>query len=222
MFHVKHILVLFLLNYPLVSFSQVNFKLEDKDFIPSSPIDSALLQKVDQELSGKATTTQEKSFFYWSCFLRRYPEKFLKEIIIPFTAKFPEVNGEEAESLKQDLKDLRPLSIFSFNKLLRDASFEHASDLSKKSGPISHTGSDGRGFSTRMQHFGFKKCASENIYTGKNDGLLALIMLLLDIGLENPGHRKNILNPNHVQMGVSIRPHHTDSRIVLVQVLGCG
>lgn len=220
MFHVKHLWVLFLLT-PSVLFSQASFKLEDKDFSPNMQLDSGLAIYVDQELIGKGFTVQEKSFFYWSCHLRKYPEKFLKEIVIPFTAKFPEVNGREAESLKQDLMNINSLPVFSFNQLLREAALEHASDLSLKNGQISHTGSDGRGFPSRMQHFGVKKCASENIYTGKNDGLLALIMLLLDIGLETPGHRKNILNPNHVLMGVSIRPHQSAQRIILVQVLGC-
>jgi uncharacterized protein YkwD len=72
-----------------------------------------------------------------------------------------------------------------------------------------------------MKMGGVTKCAAENIYTGKNDGLLALIMLLLDIGLESAGHRKNILNPNLVNMGLSIRPRKDAEGIILVQVFGC-
>jgi uncharacterized protein YkwD len=72
-----------------------------------------------------------------------------------------------------------------------------------------------------MKAGGVTKCAAENIYTGKNDGLLALIMLLLDIGLDPAGHRKNILNPGLTQMGISIRPHKSNQRIILVQIFGC-
>ena len=46
-------------------------------------------------------------------------------------------------------------------------------------------------------------------------------MLLLDVGLEPAGHRKNILNPNFGYMGLSIRPHASGQRIILVQVFGC-
>lgn len=219
MFHVKHIWI-FLVLCPLFARSQAYFKLEDKNFTPYVPVDSSILKHVERELSRKPFTEQEKQFFYWSCFLRKNPDRFLKEIIIPFTATFPEVNGKEAESLKSDLRGIGSLALFSSQPVLREMAIEHALDLSG-SNKISHNSSDGRGFSARIQSFGFRKCASENIYTGKNDGLLALIMLLLDIGLENPGHRKNILNPNHVAMGVSIKPHQKEQRIVLVQILGC-
>jgi uncharacterized protein YkwD len=43
----------------------------------------------------------------------------------------------------------------------------------------------------------------------------------LDIGLESAGHRKNILNPNLVNMGLSIRPRKDAEGIILVQVFGC-
>jgi uncharacterized protein YkwD len=104
---------------------------------------------------------------------------------------------------------------------LADLAFEHASDLAENNKQISHTDSRGRSFAQRMKLGGVTKCAAENIYTGKNDGLLALIMLLLDIGLETAGHRKNILGPNFANMGLSIRPHTSGKRIILVQVFGC-
>ena len=87
---------------------------------------------------------------------------------------------------------------------------------------ISHSGSDGRNFSNRIRFSSYKKCASENIYTGKNDPLLSLIMLLLDIGYESKGHRKNLLSPTFLEMGVSIKQHRTKQRVLLVQEFGCG
>jgi hypothetical protein len=220
MFHVKHSWLLLIFT-PLFIFSQGNFKIEDKDFAHNCLVDSVVFKHVERELRGKGLTENEKAFFYWSCYVRKYPNKFLTEIIIPFTANFPEVNGLEVESLKLELRNLKSIPMFSFDLFLRQASMEHANDLSQRSAPISHMGSDGTGFSSRMQRFGIRKCASENIYTGKNDGLLALIMLLLDIGVESLGHRKNILNPNHLLMGVSIKSHRFEQRSVLVQVLGC-
>ena len=110
--------------------------------------------------------------------------------------------------------------LFEFSQLARDAAKEHATDLSSST-KLSHNSSDGRSFSQRIRINGITKCAGENIYTGKEEGLLALIMLLLDIGIETAGHRKALLSPNYVQMAPAFYPHQTESRSILVQVFTC-
>jgi hypothetical protein len=220
MFHVKHFLfILFLL--PMLVAAQAQFSLQDKKFSPSVELDQQLLEYVNMQIKGRALTEQEKQFFYWSNFLRLYPKRFSSEIIGSFLSTFPEAKGREAESLKKELLSLSPLPKYNFSVQLADLALEHASDLSDNANQISHVDSKGRTFPERMKMGGVTKCAAENIYTGKNDGLLALIMLLLDIGLEPAGHRKNILNPNLVNMGLSIRPHKNGESIILVQVFGC-
>jgi uncharacterized protein YkwD len=179
------------------------------------------MEYVSEQIKGKGLTDEEKRFFYWSNFLRQYPKRFNQEIIDAFLKEFPEAKGKEAESLRKELLSLSALSKYKFSDLLADLSLEHANDLSENSSQISHNDSKGRSFAQRMKLGGVTKCAAENIYTGKNDGLLALIMLLLDIGLESAGHRKNILNPSFTNMGLSIRPHQTGQSIILVQIFGC-
>ena len=220
MFHVKHFLfILFLL--PMLVAGQAQFSLQDKKFSPSVEVDQQLLEYVNLQIKGRGLTEQEKQFFYWSNFLRLYPKRFSSEILGSFLSTFPEAKGKEAESLKKELLSLTPLPKYNFSVQLADLALEHASDLSDNANQISHVDSKGRTFPQRMKMGGVTKCAAENIYTGKNDGLLALIMLLLDIGLESAGHRKNILNPNLVNMGLSIRPHKNGESIILVQVFGC-
>jgi hypothetical protein len=220
MFHVKQLLLLlFLLPFGVVAQSQ--FSLQDKRFTPSLSIDQDLMEYVSEQIKGKGLTDEEKRFFYWSNFLRQYPKRFNQEIIDAFLKEFPEAKGKEAESLRKELLSLSALSKYKFSDLLADLSLEHANDLSENSSQISHNDSKGRSFAQRMKLGGVTKCAAENIYTGKNDGLLALIMLLLDIGLESAGHRKNILNPSFTNMGLSIRPHQTGQSIILVQIFGC-
>lgn len=220
MFHVKHLLVLFLL-LPLIVAGQSQFSLQDKRFSPPITIDQELMDYVSEQTKGRGLTEEEKRFFYWSNFLRQYPKRFYLEIIEAFLKEFPEAKGREAESLKKELLALSSLPKYRFTGLLADLSREHANDLAENSNQISHNDSKGRSFAQRMKLGGVTKCAAENIYTGKNDGLLALIMLLLDIGLESAGHRKNILNPTFVNMGLSIRPHQSGQSIILVQVFGC-
>jgi hypothetical protein len=201
--------------------AQSQFSLQDKRFTPSLSIDQDLMEYVSEQIKGKGLTDEEKRFFYWSNFLRQYPKRFNQEIIDAFLKEFPEAKGKEAESLRKELLSLSALSKYKFSDLLADLSLEHANDLSENSSQISHNDSKGRSFAQRMKLGGVTKCAAENIYTGKNDGLLALIMLLLDIGLESAGHRKNILNPSFTNMGLSIRPHQTGQSIILVQIFGC-
>jgi len=220
MFHVKHLL-LFFFFLPFGVAGQSQFSLQDKQFTPTIVVDQALMEYVSEQTKGRGLTEEEKRFFYWSNFLRQYPKRFYLEIIDAFLKEFPEAKGKEAESLRKELLSLSPLSKYKYSDLLADLSLEHANDLSENSNQISHIDSKGRSFVQRMKLGGVTKCAAENIYTGKNDGLLALIMLLLDIGLESAGHRKNILNPVFPNMGFSIRPHHTGQRIILVQVYGC-
>lgn len=218
-FHVKHFLAIFLL-FPLFSWSQSQFVLQDKPFTPIIDTNRAILEFVEDQIRGKGYTLQEKMFFYYIQSVRSDPKKFHKEIVEPFLKEFPEAVGTESRSLKEDLLAARDLSRLYFNPQLRDIALEHATDLAQE-GIISHIDSKGRTFQQRIRIGGFTKCAAENIYTGKNDGLLAVLMLLLDIGLPSAGHRKNILNPSFTQMSLSIRPSLKSQSVYLVQIFGC-
>lgn len=220
MFHVKH-LILFIFLLPLGVAGQSQFSLQDKRFAPTLSIDQDLMDYVSEQTKGRGLTEEEKRFFYWTNFLRLNSKKFYLDVIEQFLKEFPEAKGKEAESLRKELLSLSALSKYKYSDLLADLSFEHANDLAENSSQIGHVDSKGRSFAQRMKLGGVTRCAAENIYTGKNEGLLALIMLLLDIGLESAGHRKNLLNTSFTSMGLSIRPHQTGQRIVLVQIFGC-
>jgi len=47
----------------------------------------------------------------------------------------------------------------------------------------------------------------ENIYYGEFTAEEIVLQLLIDEGIEDLGHRKNILNPRFNSIGVSIKPH---------------
>lgn len=218
MFHVKHIV--FLMFLPIISLSQGYFTIEDKPFPTPSWTDPQVKEQVRKQVDGKGLTAQEISFYLWCNMLRKSPATFYEKVMIPFLKQFPEAKGREAESLAVDLGSAERLPLFEFSQLARDAAKEHAADLSRTT-KLSHNSSDGRSFSQRIRINGITKCAGENIYTGKEEGLLALIMLLLDIGMETAGHRKALLSSNYIQMAPAFNPHKTESRSVLVQVFTC-
>jgi hypothetical protein len=218
MFHVKHIV--FLLFLPIFAKTQGYFSIEDKPFPVPSWSDQAVKDQVRREIDGKGLVAQEISFYYWCNMLRRNPPVFHEKVILPFLKQFPEANGKEAESLAIDLKSVDRLPPFEYSTLARAAAMEHALDLASAN-KLSHNSTDGRSFTQRIRITGITKCAGENIYTGKEEGLLALIMLLLDIGMESAGHRKALLSQHYVQMAPAFRPHKTESRSILVQVFTC-
>lgn len=218
MFHVKHIV--FLMFLPIIGLSQGYFTIEDKPFPAPSWTDVQVKEQVRKQVEGKGLGAQEISFYLWCNMLRKNPVTFYEKVIVPFLKQFPEAKGREAESLASDLRSIERLPLFEFSKLARDAAKEHAQDLSRST-KLSHNSSDGRSFTQRVRINGITKCAGENIYTGKEEGLLALIMLLLDIGMESAGHRKALLSPSYVQMAPAFYPHQTESRSILVQVFTC-
>jgi len=220
---VKHFsLVIITILISFVCIGQAQFVLSDKPFSHSLPIDKTLIEQSDKQAVIYKLNKEETEFLYLTNYLRKHPSTFSKQCISPFLTLFPEVNGPEAISLQADLLVFSGLSTLSINGILNGVAKEHALDLARNSDQISHVGSDGRDFSSRISFSNYKKCASENIYTGKNDPLLSLIMLLLDIGYESKGHRENLLNPNFLEMGISIKQHRSKQRVLLVQEFGCG
>ena len=218
MFHVKHLVLLCF--FPVYGWTQAFFKLEDKPFVPQNWTDPVVKEQVFRQLDGKKLDAPEISFFYWCNMMRRNPSVFHEKVILPFLKQFPEANGPEAKSLASDLRSIDRLPLFEYSSMARDVALEHVNDLVKME-KLSHQSADGRSFSQRIRINGITRCAGENIYTGKEDGLLALIMLLLDIGLEQAGHRKALLSPHYAFMAPALRPHVSAPRSVLVQVFIC-
>ena len=218
--HSSLLLLIVLISF--VGLGQAQFVLSDKQFSHSLPLDKTLVEQTEKQSIAFKLSKEEKEFLYLTNYLRKHPVVFSKQCITPFIKLFPEVNGPEATSLQEDLLTVSGLSTLTINGILNDVAKEHASDLATNTDQISHTGTDGRDFSKRIGYSNYKKCASENIYTGKNDPLLSLIMLLLDLGYGSKGHRKNLLSPNFIEMGISIKEHRSKKRAVLVQEFGCG
>jgi hypothetical protein len=221
MFHVKHILLLLFL-IPFFGRTQAYFKLTDQPFYFDCPVDTNIQDWVTKETRKvKRLSVEESSFFYWVNFVRQRPADFSTHLLAPFLQQFPEAKGKEANSLIKDLSLSSSQPLLHYSTQLHPATLDHATDLVDNGGQLSHHSRKGISFAQRMKIAGITGCASENLYTGKNDPLLALIMLLLDFGLDPPGHRTNILNPNYLSMAVTIHPNKKDSSIVLVQDFGC-
>ena len=223
MFHVKHLCLFFFFLFPVHvhGFSQAYFKLTDKPFYYDCPRDSSIDNWIKAETRARGLTPEETTFFYWVNFVRKNPISFRDCILIPFISQFPEVEGGESQTLLNDLSNVDEKPMLLLSSALTSLSRDHAKDLVYRKGKLTHNSRMGFSFSQRVKSAGISGCAAENLYTGKNDALLALLMLLLDLGLEPPGHRINIFNATYRSMSVVIATIPNTGQVVLVQNFVC-
>ena len=162
----------------------------------------------------------EQDFIYWTNYSRLYPVNFRDSALIPFLNDQPSAKGKYAQSLIKELGHLEALPFLAPAANLSTAAGEHVRDLVKQNGRISHSSSDGSSFSARMRKAGVNTCAAENISLGEESTLVALLLLYLDIGLPDMGHRKNLLNPSFRQIGVGVR-QLSGNQYIMVQDFAC-
>lgn len=116
-------------------------------------------------------------------------------------------NNSYIKSLVEDLSSINDLPMLNPNESLFKAAEFHANDLGK-SGTFQHESTDGSTPSQRMKRYGFNyRTCGENIYAGQDDALGVLLVLLIDEGVKDVGHRKNILSAEFDEIGVARRPH---------------
>ncbi len=106
------------------------------------------------------------------------------------------------------------------NEELSKVSDVFASEMSSNNALPSHTSPSGSTFAERMKSAGIVKCAGENISYGPSNSLLMLVLLYIDEGVPDLGHRRALLNPAFVEMGVGIGRYSNNNSIV-VQDFAC-
>jgi uncharacterized protein YkwD len=179
-------------------------RLEDKPFYHLVKKNKEIVSKLEKNTVYTESTKDEQEFIYWTNHARLYPKSFSDSVLIPFIESQPSTKGVYADQLIMAFNKINPLPFLSPEKTLSELARSHSMDLSKKQGRISHSSNDGSSFSTRMLRAGIKTCAAENISLGQQDQLIALLLLYLDIGLPDAGHRANLMNPSFTQMGVGV------------------
>jgi uncharacterized protein YkwD len=107
----------------------------------------------------------------------------------------------ELQSIRADRGDL------ILSPGLSRAAADHVRDSGSR-GLVSHIGSDGSTFRTRIERYGvWSGSSAENIAYGLNDSRETVIAQVLDFGVEDRGHRRNLLNPSWRYVGIACGPH---------------
>ncbi|HQR94296.1 MAG TPA: hypothetical protein PLK14_01240 [Sediminibacterium sp.] len=203
----KQFLLLFLF-LPLISFAQTHIGSVEISNIKAIPIPRSFQKQID---SFNRTNTyynllnsSEKELFYWMNYSRSNPKQFWDSCVLPIIKQFPNLNGSNAKSLEKDLAASEALPLYSLNKSLIGTAQKHALD-NMNQGRINHQSADGKQFDQRMREILIKRCASENLASGPPNMLFALVLLYLDIGVADTGHRKCLLTPSFTELGLGAR-----------------
>ncbi|MCC6286748.1 MAG: CAP domain-containing protein [Chitinophagaceae bacterium] len=183
--------------------AQGSIVLRDAPFIIEAEKDLVLQQWLDSNAVYNKLSTDQQESIYWLNYVRKYPKLFHHKILVPFLEQFPEVKSAYSKSLSATLLSMTSVGLLIPDEKLTKVAAEHATDLGKHGASISHNATSGSSFQERMNKAGYFGNVAENIYEGKRSSLEALIFLLIDAGVRNVGHRKNILSNEMKRVGVS-------------------
>lgn len=214
-------LIVLLLLLPIAGFSQIASIELDVKKVPEPSVRDTVIENWNKAQPGYVKLPKEsREMFYWTNYARQNPEKFWKDIIVPVLAAFPILNKAEASSLQKDLSEVGQLPMFVLNSKLLATAQAHAEDIGKKKAPLGHNSTNGADFGSRMKAAGIRYCANENISLSSQSILLSTILLYLDIGVANKGHRTTLLNPSLWEIGIGSSVYGKD-QYFLVQDFAC-
>ena len=220
LFHVKHLwMAVVLLTLSLVGRAQYSTVVLQQKPISILARPSSFIQAWDAQQPAYALlNARQKELYYWTNYSRYYPRAFWDSVVAAILSLFPNINNTDySRSLKKDLYASNPLPPLRLNDTLARTSQAHASDIGLHEGSFSHSSTDGTTFQDRFHLAGLKNYGGENISLNNGDMLLALVLLYLDHGLPDLGHRKALLNADYTDIGIGISQYGSTNSVFFVQ-----
>ena len=163
----------------------------------------------------------EKETLYWANQLRTNPQSLisaLQEQLRYFQGnkynapgmRCPLVTNEGPRAVQECINALRnctPMKPQTISDGMSHAARDHVNDTGPK-GITGHHGSNGSSMSSRLEKHGeWMGSIAENISYGQSSGKDVIQQLIVDDGVMSRGHRKNLLNPNSLRVGIANGAH---------------
>lgn len=111
-----------------------------------------------------------------------------------FSAAYQQKETAAARELINELNRIGTLSILQPHPGLYNAAVRHGNDIARQ-GRLNHVGSDGSQIWDRLASVQGVIAGAENLVAGGHSERESVIILLVDSGSSNRGHRRNLLNP---------------------------
>ena len=221
MFHVKRFLFV-ILFIPSVAFTQHfgTTTLAVKTLPPLPSRNKMIDNFLSDDSLYHSLSPALKEWFYWTNYSRNNPGKFWDSVVAPILTLYPDFRNSFTSSLQKDLNQAPSLPLLKPNKTLLLTSSTLARELAADNASPSHTSPSGATFPDRMKASGIINCAGENISFGPSNPLLMLVLLYIDQGVPQLGHRKSLLNPAFTEMGVGTALY-ANNNSVFIQDFAC-
>ena len=153
-------------------------------------------------------------------FARTRPKEFAKHLetlskyydgkLIKMPGEVPVMTREGVSAVKEAiryLKSVEPVGQLRAARGLSLAAKDHLKDQSQ-SGETGHTGRDGSQPHDRIERHGkWRGLSGENIAYGDHNPRMIVMQLIIDDGVPDRGHRKNIFTSRFRVTGVAIGTH---------------
>jgi uncharacterized protein YkwD len=186
-------------------------KIDKTDYL--SPLEKAVVNEMNL-----ARTSPKEYLSLLEQFKKYYDGKLLK-----LPGETPILTKEGTSAVVEAIRSLRsqkPVSPLSPSKGMTLGAKDHIRDL-RTLGASQHKGSDGSETWDRVNRYGtWQKIIGENISFGHNKARNIVMTLMIDDGVPNRGHRKNIFNPGFRLVGVACGDHPAYRTICVITFAG--
>jgi hypothetical protein len=143
-----------------------------------------------------------KDILFYMNLARSNPSEFAYQFIAPRVD-----SSKEAKECFEEMVNDSPFKELTWSDALYKSAYDHAEDIGSN-GLIGHLGSDSSDLAERVERYTrWGGSIGENIYFGLSKPLEIVTLFLIDEGIEDRGHRKNILNNKYKYAGIAVYPH---------------
>jgi len=202
-------LVLFLFT-PAIGFPQPG-KAGDAKFL--SPLEHSVIHEINM------ARTAPKDY---ASLLERY-KKYYDKKLLKLPGETPILTKEGAKAVVEAVRYLRsvkPVLPLNASKGMSLGARDHVTDQGS-SGSAQHKGSDGSQVWDRVNRYGtWERSIAENIACGSDKARNIVAFLIVDDGVSNRSHRKDIFNPDFRVIGVAFGRHATYRTICVITFAG--